>query len=150
MVALLLFEIAAYPFTFLLPNVPKLIMWKLTIYYGFFGVGLMISGMVSKRGLIGRVKPKGIDMPVFIWPRIDIYYSIVFLLLAILNAWFVLFMTEGQWFNFRLFAPYPVLVVYTVIVSLLVSRDIIKHNQKVAQQAAEDEPNHPLRSRFGR
>ena len=92
----------------------------------------MVSGFVSKRGLIGLVNPQGIDMPVFIWPRIDLYYSIIFLSLAILNVWFVLFMTEEQWVNFKLFAPYPVLVVYSVIVSLLVSKDIIQNAQKVA------------------
>jgi intracellular septation protein len=106
-------------------------MWKLTIFYGLFDVVLLISGFVSKRGLIGLVKPQGIDMPVFIWTRIDVYYSIVFILLAIVNVWFVLFMTEEQWFNFKFFTPYPILVVYTVIVSILVSKDIIKNEQKV-------------------
>ena len=129
---LLIFEIGLYPFTFLLPSIPELILWKPTIYYGLFGFVLMLFGVVSKKGLIGLVRPKGIDMPVFIWPKIDVYYSIVFLILAISNVWFVLFMTEEQWFNFKLFAPYPVLMVYTVIVSLLVSRDIIRYEQKVA------------------
>jgi intracellular septation protein A len=131
-VVLLIFELGVYPFTFLLPNIPELIMWKLTIFYGLFGVVLLISGVVFKRGLIGLVKPQGIDMPVFIWPRIDVYYSIIFLLLAMTNVWFVLFMTEEQWFNFKFFTPYPVLVLYTVIVSILVSKDIIKNEQKVA------------------
>ena len=131
-IVLLIFEFGVYPFTFLLPNAPEFIMWKLTIFYGLFGAILIISGFVSKRGLIGLVKPMGIDMPDFIWLRIDVYYSIVFLLLAILNAWFVLFMTQEQWVNFKLFAPYPVLVFYTIIVSLLVSKDIIKNEQKVA------------------
>jgi intracellular septation protein A len=130
-VVLLIFEIGLYPFTFLLPSAPEFIMWKLTIFYGLFDVVLLISGVVSKRGLIGLVKPQGIDMPVFIWPRIDVYYSIVFILLAIVNVWFVLFMTEEQWFNFKFFTPYPILVVYTVIVSILVSKDIIKNEQKV-------------------
>jgi intracellular septation protein len=131
-VVLLTFEIGIYPFTYLLPSTPELIMWKITIYYGLFSVLLVIFGFASKKGLIGLVKPKGVDMPVFIWPKIDFYYSIVFLLLAIVNGWFVLFTTEEQWINFKLFAPYPVLVCYTIIVSLLVSKDIIKHEQKIA------------------
>ena len=144
-IVLLIFEFGVYPFTFLIPNSPEFIMWKLTIYYGLFGVVLMISGFVSKRGLIGLVKPKGIDMPVFIWPRIDVYYSIVFLLIAILNVWFVLFMTEAQWVNFKLFVPYPVLVFYTVIVSLLVGKDIIKYGSKSPSKRMQSDAEEPRR-----
>ena len=92
----------------------------------------MVTGVVSKRGLIGLVKPRGIDMPASIWPKIDVYYSVVFLMLAISNACFVLFMTEEQWVNFKLFVPFPILIVYTVIVSLLVSKDIIRNEQRIA------------------
>lgn len=116
----------------MLPNAPVFIMWKLTIFYGLFGVLLMTSGFALKKGLIGLIKPSGIDMPVFIWPRIDIYYSVVFLVLAITNAWFVLFMSADQWVNFKLFAPLPILVCYTVLVSFLVSKDIITHERNVA------------------
>jgi intracellular septation protein A len=104
-------------------------MWKLTIQYGLLGIVLLISGIALKRSLIGLIRPQGLDVLVLIWPRIDMYYAVIFLVLAILNVWFVLFMTED---NFRFFAPYPVLVVYTVVVSLLVSNDIIKHEQNVA------------------
>jgi intracellular septation protein A len=91
-------------------------MWKLTIQYGLFGIVLLISGIALKRSLIGLIRPQGLDVLVLIWPRIDMYYAVIFLVLA----------------NFRFFAPYPVLVVYTVVVSLLVSNDIIKHEQNVA------------------
>ena len=131
-IVLLIFQFGVFPFTFLFPNDPGFIQWKLTYYYGLFGVALVISGFVSKKGLIGLIKPGGIEMPEFIWPRIDVYYSVIFLLLAIVNAGFVLFMTETQWVNFRLFVDFPVLVFYTIIVSLLVSKDIIKHEKKIA------------------
>ncbi len=131
-VALLVFGLVVFPLTYLLPNDPEFIMWKLTLYYGLFGVALVISGFISKRGLIGLVKPRGIEMPVSIWPKIDVYYSVIFLLLATANAWFVLFMTEEQWVNFKLFVDFPVLVFYTIIVSLLVSKDIIKYENKIA------------------
>ena len=131
-IVLLIFQFGVFPFTFLFPNDPGFIQWKLTYYYGLFGVALMISGFVSKKGIIGLVKPRGIEMPVFIWPKIDVYYSVVFLLLAIVNAWFVLFMTEDQWVNFHLFGDFPVLVFYTIIVSLLVSKEIVKYEKKVA------------------
>ncbi len=129
---LLIFKIGVYPLTFMFPKAPTFIMWKLTIFFGLFGVLLLISGFALKKGLIGLVKPRGIDMPGFIWPRIDIYYSVVFLALAITNAWYVLFMSADQWVNFRLFAPLPILVCYTVLVSFLVSKDIIKHERNVA------------------
>jgi intracellular septation protein A len=107
-------------------------MWKITIYHGTFGLLLLFFGSVFKRGLIGLVKPKGIDIPTFIWPKIDIYYSIVFILLAIINALVVLFMSEGQWVNFKLFVPFPSLIIFTVIVSLFVSKDIINYEQQNA------------------
>jgi intracellular septation protein A len=131
-VLLLIFEICVYPFSLLLPHSPQFIMWKLTIQYGLLGIVLLISGIALKRSLIGLIRPQGLDVLVLIWPRIDMYYAVIFLVLAILNVWFVLFMTAEQWVNFRFFAPYPVLVVYTVVVSLLVSNDIIKHEQNVA------------------
>ena len=131
-VALLVFGLVVFPLTYLLPNDPEFIKWKMTFYYGLFGVALVISGFVLKRGLIGLVKPRGIVVPVCIWPKIDVYYSVIFLLLAIANAWFVLFMTEEQWVNFKLFVDFPVLVFYTIIVSLLVSKDITKYENKVA------------------
>ena len=128
----LIFGLIVSPLTLLFPDDPSLIKWKLTFYYGLFGIALMLSGLISKRGLIGLVKPKGIDMPAFIWPKIDLYYSVVFLSLAMVNAWFVLFMTEEQWVNFKLFVDFPVLIVYTILVSLLVSKNIIQHENKVA------------------
>ena len=136
---LLIFEIGVYPLTFMLPNAPSFIMWKLTIFYGLFGALLVISGFSLKNGLIGLVKPSGIDMPVFIWPRIDIYYSFVFQVLAITNAWFVLFMPADQWVNFKLFAPLPILVCYTVLVSFLVSKDIIRHERNVANKRMQSD-----------
>ncbi len=138
-VALLIFEIGIYPLILLLPNVSEIIMWKLTIFYGLFGVLLMISGLVLKKGLIGLIKPSGIDLPVFIWPRIDIYYSVVFLVLAAANTWFVLFMTIDQWVNFKMFAPDLILVCYTVLVSFLVSKDIVKNER---MQSEVTEPRH--------
>ena len=101
--------LAVFPLTYLLPDNPVFIKWKITFYYGLFGVALIVSGILSKRGLIGLLNPKGIDMPMFIWPKIDIYYSVVFISLPVANGWFALFMTETQWVNFKLFVPLPVL-----------------------------------------
>ena len=131
-IVLLVFLICIYPITFTFPEDPNFIKWKITIFYGLFGVLLMVSGFVFKKGIIGLVKPSGVKIPAFIWPKIDVYYSVVFLILAILNAWFVIFMSVEQWLKFRLSAPTLVLACCTVLISLLVSNDIIKHQRKTA------------------
>jgi intracellular septation protein len=131
-VALLVFQLIVFPLTYLLPADPAFIKWKISFYYGLFGIALIISGIYTKRGIIGLLKPKGINMPEFIWPKIDLYFSVVFILLALLNAWFVLYMTENHWVNFKLFVPVPVLAIYTIFVSLLVSKNIIENEQKIA------------------
>jgi len=128
----LVFSFAIYPLTFLFPNDPKLIAWKITYYYGLFGILLLLSRQFTKKGLIGLVRSSGVDAPRVIWLKVDIYYSIVFIVLAIINSWFVLFMSTDQWVNFRLFVPFPALVVYTVIVSMLVNKDIINHEKGIA------------------
>jgi intracellular septation protein len=127
-----LFSMAIFPLTLVLKNDPFLIQWKPTYYYGLFGISLIISGLLSKKGLIGLIKPNGIDMPLFIWPKIDLYYSVVFLLIAFSNALVVLFMSEDVWVNFKLLVPLPSLVVYSIIVSLLVSVNIIKYEKHKA------------------
>lgn len=127
-----LFSLAVYPFTFLFQDDPSLIKWKITFYYGLFGLALIISGVFSKKGLIGLIKPSGIDMPIFIWPKVDIYYSVVFLMLAISNAGVALFLTEDVWVNFKLLVPFPAIVIYTLVVSFLVSLKIIRYEQKGA------------------
>lgn len=130
--AFLLFSLAIYPLTFLFPSDPQRIMWKITFYHGIFGIFLIAFSFVSKRGVIGLIRSKGVAIPDFIWPKIDIYYSIIFILLAVINAWFVLFMSVDQWVDFKLFVPFPVLVFYSVIVFMLVSKNIIEHEQKNA------------------
>ncbi len=125
-VVVLIIQIGIFPFTLLLPNTPELIAWLPTVYHGITGIVMLLTGLLSRRGLIGLVKPQGIVMPASIWPRIDRYFSIVFLLLAISNACFVVFGTESQWVRFSVLIPFPYIVICTVIVSLMVSRDIMR------------------------
>ncbi len=130
--AFLLFSFSIYPLTFIFFTDPQHIMWKITFYHGIFGVFLLVFSFVSKKGITGLIFSKRIAIPNSIWPKIDFYYSIVFILLASINAWFVLFASEDQWVDFKLFVPFPVMVFYSVIVYLLIRGEIVQHEQKNA------------------
>jgi intracellular septation protein A len=131
----LIFGLLLSPLALYLPIDIVFIKWKTTFYDGLFSIVLLVSGLASKRGLIGLVKPSGIDMPQFIWPKIDIYFSVVFMFFAIANSWIAIFATEEQWVDFNLFVSFPMLLICTVFVSFLVSINIIKYERKMLNKA---------------
>jgi len=68
---------------------PAFIMWKVSVFYVIFALVLIISIWIGKKTLLERILDKNIQVPKKIWNNITLLWGVGFIVIAVINAYFV-------------------------------------------------------------
>jgi intracellular septation protein len=107
------------------------IKWKPTILYWLLAtvfIGSTLFG--NKKPLIQRMMEANITLPKAIWHRLNISWSIFFLLLGAANLVVVYYCTTNTWVNFKLFGTLGLTVLFVLAQSLYMAKLVQLPSQK--------------------
>ncbi|WP_174874080.1 septation protein A [Vogesella oryzae] len=99
------------------------IMWKPTVLYWLMGGGLLVgqlTGRIGMRSLMGSQ----MTLPDSTWKKLNIAWSVFFLLLGAVNLVVAYNFSEEVWVNFKLFGGFGLMIVFVIAQSLYLSKYI--------------------------
>ncbi|PSV33182.1 MULTISPECIES: septation protein A [unclassified Photobacterium] len=101
------------------------IKWKVTIIYTIFALALLISQFMGKP-LIKSMLGKEITLPESIWLRINLAWSVFFVVCAIVNIYIAFNFPLDIWVDFKVFG----LLALTLLFTFLTGGYIYRHLPK--------------------
>jgi intracellular septation protein len=92
---------------------PDFIKAKLSILNGILG-SLLIFFFYTKKPIIKHIFEGKIEMQDSKWNVLNLRFSLMFFLLALLNFYFWKFQSEEMWVNFKTFGAVPFIIIFFV------------------------------------
>ncbi len=91
------------------------IKWKVTIIYGIFALALLGSQWFTDKPLIQRMLGKELTLPPFVWTKLNIAWSLFFIVCALVNVYVAFWLSEDIWINFKVFGLTAATLLFTVL-----------------------------------
>ena len=85
---------------------------KPTVLYWLFSVILLFSNIFFNKNLMRALLQEKIALPLHIWHRVNLMWSLFFALLGILNLYVAFNFSEDAWVNFKLFGFTGLMLVF--------------------------------------
>lgn len=98
------------------------IKWKPTVLYWFFGLTLLGTNALAGKNLMRSMMGKQIALPDAIWNRLNLAWSVFFLVLGCVNLYVAFHFSTEVWVNFKLFGFMGLMVLFIIGQSLVLSR----------------------------
>lgn len=90
------------------------IKWKVTVVYGLFAGGLLISHYGFKKNLIKQMLGKELALPADVWRNLNLAWSGFFIFCGALNVYVAFYQPQDVWVNFKVFGLMGLMLVFTV------------------------------------
>lgn len=103
---------------------PDFIKWKPTALYWLFAVTLIGSAALLRKNLIRAMLQQQIHLPDAIWSRLNIAWSVFFVLMGALNLYIAYSFSEDAWVNFKLFGGLGLMLLFVLGQGYYLSRHI--------------------------
>lgn len=100
------------------------IKWKPSVIYWAFSIVFLVSHFVGKRNLIQRLMDNKVQLPQFVWNRLNIGWAIFFIILGFVNLYVVYHYSTDAWVNFKLFGTLGLMILFVILQSIYMSRYI--------------------------
>lgn len=104
---------------------PIFIQWKPSIIYWIFAGVLLFSQYISRKNLLARMLGDKIILPLPIWDKLNIAWSIFFVVLGFLNIYVIYHYSMNAWVNFKLFGTLGLTILFTVGQAFYMSKHIV-------------------------
>jgi len=101
---------------------PTFIKWKPTALYWLFGSVLAVSALVFRRNLIRRMLEGQVQLPDRIWSRLNLAWSVFFMLMGFLNIYVAYNFSEEAWVDFKLFGGMGLMLAFVLGQGFYLSR----------------------------
>lgn len=98
------------------------IKWKPTVIYWAFGVAFTVSHFVGKRNLIQRLMDNKLHLPISVWNRLNMAWSVFFVILGFVNLYVVYNFSTDAWVNFKLFGTLILMILFVILQSVYMAR----------------------------
>lgn len=85
---------------------------KPTVLYWLFSVILLFSNIFFNKNLMRALLQEKIALPLHIWHRVNLMWSLFFALLGIINLYVAFNFSEDAWVNFKLFGFTGLMLVF--------------------------------------
>ncbi|HET6724509.1 MAG TPA: septation protein A [Gammaproteobacteria bacterium] len=82
---------------------PVFIKWKFSVVEWLFGLVFLSSHFIGKKTLAERAMNSQISLPAPIWARLNLTWSLFFLMLGSVNTWVIYNLTTEQWVDFKFY-----------------------------------------------
>jgi intracellular septation protein len=119
--------------TILLQN-ELFIKWKPTIVNWLFGVVFLGSQFIGKKTIAQHLMGNGIELPLSIWVRVNLSWSLFFIFLGFLNLFVAYNFSTDGWVNFKLFGLTGLTMVFVFWQILYISRFAKEPSQDSSQK----------------
>src|SRR5262245_32581710 len=101
------------------------IKWKPTVLYWLFGVALVIADRVFGKNLIRTMMSNAqIELPESVWTKLNLSWSLFFIVMGILNLYVAYSFSTDAWVNFKLFGGTGLMLVFVLAQAVVLSRFI--------------------------
>ncbi|HZW26720.1 MAG TPA: septation protein A [Gallionella sp.] len=88
------------------------IKWKPTVLYWLFSAILLFSNLLLNKNLIQALLHEKIALPLHVWHRLNLMWSLFFATLGFLNLYVAFNYSTEAWVNFKLFGFTALMVVF--------------------------------------
>lgn len=116
---------------------PTFIKWKPSGYFWAMALGLWMSRVVFKKNLLRTLMGGEIELPEFVWQRLNIVWVAFFSLMGFLNLYVAFSYPESTWVTFKVFGITACMFVFMAVQVVFISR-YLKDDTKPADPAAAD------------
>lgn len=106
------------------------IKWKPTILYTIFALGLFISDFFFKKNFLKTVMKAGLELPDFVWKRMNYSWVVFFLAMAALNLFVAYSFETETWVNFKLFGLIGLTLLFVFAQSVFLIKFLPKSGEK--------------------
>ncbi len=100
------------------------IKWKPTVLYWLFSIILLISNVWYKKNLIRALLQDKILLPLAVWNRLNLGWSVFFALLGFVNLYVAFNYSTDAWVNFKLFGFTGLMVLFILAQSAWLAKYI--------------------------
>jgi len=98
------------------------IKWKPTILYWLFSAILLGSNAVFNKNLMRALMQEKIALPVHVWNRLNLAWSLFFAVLGFINLYIAFTYSTDSWVNFKLFGFTGLMLTFIVGQGLWLSK----------------------------
>ncbi len=98
------------------------IKWKPTVLYWLFSAILLVSNVMFNKNLIRSLLQEKIALPLHIWHRLNLSWSLFFAALGFINLCVAFNYSTDTWVNFKLFGFTGLIVVFVIAQSAWLSK----------------------------
>lgn len=109
--------------TLLLHN-EMFIKWKPTVINWVLAVVFFGSQFIGKKPLIHRMMENNIELPEFVWRRLNLSWVSFFALMGAANLYVVYHYDTDTWVNFKLFGILGLTVVFVILQAIYLTRHV--------------------------
>ena len=90
------------------------IKWKPTVVNWLFAIAFLGSQWLSEKSLVQRMMEKSVQLPSMVWNRLNISWSVFFIMLGALNLYVAFNFDTDTWVNFKLFGMMGLTLVFII------------------------------------
>jgi intracellular septation protein len=101
---------------------PLFIKWKPTVLNWLFGFVFLGSQVFGGRTVIERMLGSQLELPSPVWRRLNMAWTLFFILIGGVNLLVAYNFDEGTWVNFKLFGMLGLTFLFVILQSLYLSR----------------------------
>lgn len=108
---------------------PIFIKWKPTVLFWLLGVAFILSQFIGAKSLIERMVSPALDgkkIPGLVWKRLNMAWSIFFLLLGAANIIVAYRFNTNTWVNFKVYGIFSALFIFGIFQSFYLARYLTK------------------------
>lgn len=98
------------------------IKWKPTLLYWVMGASFALSQWVFGKNLLRVLLGEQLQLPEFVWKRLNLAWVTFFALMGVLNLWVAYHFSTDAWVNFKAFGGIGLMLAFTVAQGLYLGR----------------------------
>ncbi len=100
------------------------IKWKPTVINWLFAVAFLGSQFIGKKNFIQRLTEKNLSLPAVAWLRLNLAWTVFFVLLGFANLYVAYNFDTDTWVNFKMFGMMGLTLIFIVIQSVYIARNM--------------------------
>lgn len=112
---------------------PIFVKWKPTVLFWLFGLVLLMSQFIGKKPIMQRMLETMMEgkatLPSFVWSRINLAWTMFFLILGTVNIYIAYNYTTEAWVNFKFYGILGLLFLFTILQGFYLAKYITEIKQ---------------------
>ncbi len=104
------------------------IKWKPTVVNWLFAAAFLTSEFIGKQNLVQRMMEGSIQLPNFVWRRLNLSWVLFFTIMGVLNLYVVYNFDTDTWVDFKLFGLLGLTLAFVIAQGFYLSRHM--HDEK--------------------